>query len=1231
MNNTDAYTIFEADQVLTNDHLNELFDYLDIQERLTRNKLIGIGIVCGLEINNRPASINISKGCAVTSKGYLVVWEDADLTQYIPYTLPANPLYKPFINEGTGKQYSLWRLLSDEDANAVEADKLPILKPDGFLKDKIVVLFLEANEIDLKNCDTQNCNEKGRQMELTVRPLLIVRADMEEIISKQKKLSGEDGLSNSYIERLGLKEIALKRFDVSATPLSDAFDIYDAYLKCMDDATLQNIADAYSQCYTIFKPILNNYTGNNPFKTLQADLKTKLDTIKKSLPIYIQYYYDFLDDLVKAYQEFKDKSFDVITECCPDEDQFPMHLMLGEATVDTQDYIRSPFRQYFISSPLFNNQADLLNEVKTLFDRMVNLVKNFFIPQFNLRQTVPIRITPSKWNSAALSARSIPYYYNINNVVRSWNWLKTTKGKSNFNLSYNADKYLPAPADNIVNPMLYSIDQYDFYRIEGHLGQDFSTALNIILSARNSNRLPFDVIALKAGTDATNTPVKYDCHFEDLEAQFKLLRAELACKMHEPLCIAAKVPSGLRLMNIPIDKAFNFLETFSSVHSLALQDVVTQKDLIITKFVQTFRFSKKGDFLNTYCPVVAGTLGNEYMQATNKFFPRPAQIDLTSTFGARAALLHLIDITETLMQTITGAATIYNFNYTNFNRIYDDMISYFTDFMQAVLAADGLERKLSPFLYGMLEAVVTCCIDEKLNAFTAEYIKRVEKIQKQNLLSEYLINNPGIDHKAGVPRGGTFILVYHEAPPSRATLTAAGNTIKALSGSAIKTTATTTKKLAETTAISKDNLSKILKLFDNNELELTSAQASTLKDLTLKNFGAASIKDPFFIADKVVVADFYLPYICCSDCPPVTYVFQKQQQIFSITPTIFCSDDEKPYVLKADPTIDDINNIENKNGLKLDKDASGKISFTPSNQAIQQTTDYTLIYNGISVSIKIVSIFQIEFKPEPIATDPLSRKFTASNIDNKKLEWNFGDGSPVSTDASPVHTYQVQDNEQSFLVTLTVTDGPCKVTSQQSVIITRPQTVSFDIVPKVFCVRDDSSKTFTAQPVPKEVTDIKNPDNLILDKDAAGNIFFVPAKQDIGQTKDFKLSYQDIPVNIKIVVPDAGFTMNLEHNQSPVAVFPILLTLKAKQTDADGYRWKIITQSGAGFDFDKPEVLIDYSKLGIGAGSQLTILLSTNNNKQTGVNCREEKEYVLTEAIFGKHLNNGPFDNLTSA
>ena len=74
MSNTNAYIIFEPDQVLTNDHLNELFDYLDVQERLTRNKLIGIGIVCGLEIDYQTETILISKG----------EWFSSNIFCYVP-------------------------------------------------------------------------------------------------------------------------------------------------------------------------------------------------------------------------------------------------------------------------------------------------------------------------------------------------------------------------------------------------------------------------------------------------------------------------------------------------------------------------------------------------------------------------------------------------------------------------------------------------------------------------------------------------------------------------------------------------------------------------------------------------------------------------------------------------------------------------------------------------------------------------------------------------------------------------------------------------------------------------------------------------------------------------------------------------------------------------------------------------------------------------------------------
>ncbi|HEY8967894.1 MAG TPA: hypothetical protein VIM64_02350, partial [Puia sp.] len=68
-----TFPVFDADQVLTNKHLNDLFNYLDQQDRLSRCKLIGSGIVCGLDISSSPGAITVSKGCGLTSQGYILL------------------------------------------------------------------------------------------------------------------------------------------------------------------------------------------------------------------------------------------------------------------------------------------------------------------------------------------------------------------------------------------------------------------------------------------------------------------------------------------------------------------------------------------------------------------------------------------------------------------------------------------------------------------------------------------------------------------------------------------------------------------------------------------------------------------------------------------------------------------------------------------------------------------------------------------------------------------------------------------------------------------------------------------------------------------------------------------------------------------------------------------------------------------------------------------------------
>src|SRR5262245_6074006 len=116
----DHFPVFEANQVLTSAHLNDVFNYLDEQERLTRSNLIGIGIACGLEIRLDSASsaIHLSRGCGVTSEGYLIVEpEDVALVSYrADYTIPADPDYPPF-KDAAKKQYPLWELFPAGEPN----------------------------------------------------------------------------------------------------------------------------------------------------------------------------------------------------------------------------------------------------------------------------------------------------------------------------------------------------------------------------------------------------------------------------------------------------------------------------------------------------------------------------------------------------------------------------------------------------------------------------------------------------------------------------------------------------------------------------------------------------------------------------------------------------------------------------------------------------------------------------------------------------------------------------------------------------------------------------------------------------------------------------------------------------------------------------------------------------------------------------------------------------------
>jgi hypothetical protein len=527
------YPVFEANQVLTHVRLNEVFDYLDEQERLTRANLIGIGVVCGLEVTYENSVITISKGCGITSEGYLIVQpENITLTHYKNYFPPEDikdTKYSFFVKKDNEEKEIDLQLQELIENNKNDGTALPLSNLDE--KEKVLFLFLELKKDKLHSCTPNNCDDKGSKITVTVRPLLIVKTDLdntklEQTIDKDKLLS----------DQIDLPNLRLPRYQLSSDSSINSKGVLEAFCtvfkktfkdKNNQDKTLVvQVGDALSQAYKVFNPLLSEIFPNDPFKSFETkfgflDKDLFNDNTHTSQIHFLQYYYDFFDDLIQAYDEFRWKGITLLCSCCPSENLFPRHLILGSVTCKTSnifsDNITKINRNYFIPSHA-NNCCEVRvkerDELILLFNRLVQMILQFtnspILPCDD--ETNPkIRITPSKLGDIMLSDKAIPYYYQnqkidageqVPTLFKFWNAEKTQRNRANQNLGYHSDKY-PSDDNKIddftINLLNYDLESYNFLRIEGHLGCNYQYAVDKLSNLKKTYCLPIEIIAL--GTD----------------------------------------------------------------------------------------------------------------------------------------------------------------------------------------------------------------------------------------------------------------------------------------------------------------------------------------------------------------------------------------------------------------------------------------------------------------------------------------------------------------------------------------------------------------------------------------------------------------------------------------------------------------------------------------------------------------------------------------------------------
>lgn len=718
-----TYPVFESNQVLTSKQLNNLVNYLDQQNRLTRARLIGMGVVCGLEVSYDAGSkkLVISKGTGITSEGYLITLGECITVKYRPYTLPPGTIYEPFVDSANKQDVKLFELLT-ESADAGPDDKL--LDDAAFLTDKVVLLFIESFDKDLKSCLGKSCDELGKERILTIRKLLISKTDLQKVWNR----TNTGKLDAVFPEKFGLPVINLPRvlFDPNKTHSTD----YKEFSKNYASPVLQvfdKLVDALAETYDVYRPLLLKSYGeknpfkNNPLNNKLAKIQNFLNDADATMNSYhgVQYVYDLFQDLISAYNEFKNTAFDLMSECCADMSRFPKHLMIGEAISASSSVCeKSEFRHHFVQPPVYNLQKLLVQRTISLHNRMALMVEMFDLKKINTAGGVelkksPVKITPSFEKTTLLSQRSIPWYYNVNKSS-SYAGLGTLQDYWNFDVSrkcipeneglvLNYDDQLidqSVAKSKLETPLFYDIQDYPFLRIEGQTGFDFAVALEQINKLKAQFNLPFNTVALQLDTNAATLALDYKCGFEDIQEEYRFLKLSF-CRFTGDIRELYKFVRENEDLIFGGEKEENKPNEFLK----KIEEIIEILSKLCESMPDCFTGFSFGEFQKGYKLLLE-----------------------------RSIELLLIDFK--LLEKI------------NIKK---------EDAEKQVPLINGFIQRVSPVVNKMVDLLF-------YNRFLRLYysFKRREFYLKKTtgVFSNYIRKHPGIEHQAGVPKGGTFILVY---------------------------------------------------------------------------------------------------------------------------------------------------------------------------------------------------------------------------------------------------------------------------------------------------------------------------------------------------------------------------------------------------------------------------------------------------------------------------------------
>ena len=475
--------------------------------------------------------------------------------------------------------YTVTELFEGTDENPNRQPLHKIVSPQNenafqqLLAEHVLIILCEQKDTTRDNY-LLDCDDLGRDRTFILRYFLLPKNNINT--DPKTYLSAEQLLNNGYApdtlpepwKPLSVPEIfrlrqsffqryriQVPRFGVDTTASGEpseassdtsetdssagdafSFENYAAfieYYRTLCEQTIEQIRQVLPHVVEIFSPFFSSLQPpSDELADVGNRLTAKLANIKVNstasdsanaaaweASYTIQYFYDYLVQIVAAYDELVHSAFDLMEDCLPDIRRFPKFLMLGQVPVVPSDDSASggstsddalpwsntdnPYRSHFVQPPLYNQNHQRRREVRYLYDRLAHLctTDNFAPLPF---YAAPVHITPSCDRTTPLSKQAIPYYLNYAKLYPIWNYDADRKGVSARQPAY----FLPKPDSDAADgppaardDLRFRLDNYNFYRIEGHLGKDKATMLRQLRQYQQRWNLAFDIVTLKIGSD----------------------------------------------------------------------------------------------------------------------------------------------------------------------------------------------------------------------------------------------------------------------------------------------------------------------------------------------------------------------------------------------------------------------------------------------------------------------------------------------------------------------------------------------------------------------------------------------------------------------------------------------------------------------------------------------------------------------------------------------------------